>query len=63
MATEELQLFADKLGRPAGSLSAFSRLTRDQIAMLNAAIDRTCKRQREGLDQPFARQCPGRCAA
>jgi len=49
MAGTDLQQFASKLGRPAGSLPAFAQLSPEQIGMLSAAIDRACAQRRETL--------------
>ena len=58
LPSENLQQFASKLGRPAGSLTSFSHLTPEQIGMLSAAIDRACEQQRETLEKSFRKAVP-----
>jgi hypothetical protein len=58
MADTDLQQFATRLGRPAGSLSAFARLTPEQLAQLGTAIDQACEQQRATLEQSFRRAVP-----
>jgi hypothetical protein len=55
---DALAQLAAALKRPPASLSAFSRLDREQIALLTAAVKATCERRREEIDTELARAFP-----
>lgn len=50
MSDSGLEQLAAQLGRPVRSLAAFERLTPEELAFLNEAIDEARRRERQALE-------------